>query len=372
GPPGVPARRGPAPGGDLLPREVRVGAANDEVESALKPLRKASGAADALRAGTGDAAERRAAVVQLAAAMEASLRRLLRDDPHVPLEVRLSALAPDELPTAELVAELRRRDRVSIELAAAFHELGARARALREGAEPEPADAELALRLAERLEWEADAPPRPPVPSPEEPVFAEEDPLVHAVPPASRMPRGGGLAWSAAALALVLLAAVAWWVWSRGAGDRALEEGIALFRAGQAEAAVPHFRRAVQEDPEDPRPRLFLARIYRDGGRLNEARMELRRALDEAPEDPGLNRELGFLLLDAGRPDLAVPRFRQAVTLDRESVAGWVGLVRALRAAGRPDAAERILADPSTPPDVRAHAGSPAPAAPPLPATTPP
>ncbi|HEV2149056.1 MAG TPA: hypothetical protein VGR37_16740, partial [Longimicrobiaceae bacterium] len=156
-----------------------MGVSNGGGEASLKPLRKASGAADVLRAGTAEPQARRTAIVQLFGALEASLRRILRDDPHVPLEVRLRALAPDELPTPELVAELRRRDRISIELAAAFHELAARVRGLREGAEPEPGDAELALRLAERLEWEAEAPPPAPVPIPEEPVFAEEDPLVH-------------------------------------------------------------------------------------------------------------------------------------------------------------------------------------------------
>jgi tetratricopeptide (TPR) repeat protein len=336
---------------------------NGEGEASLKPLRKASGAVDVLRAGTAEPHARRTAVVQLFGALEASLRRLLRDDPHIPLEVRLRALAPDELPTPELVAELRRRDRVSIELAAAFHELAGRVRRLREGGDPEPGDAELALRLAERLEWEAEAPPPAPVPAPEAPVFAEEDPLVHPVPLASRV-RRPGLAWAALALAVVVVAAVAFVAWRGGEGDRALEQGVALFRSGQADAAVPHLRRAVQADPEDPRPRLFLARIYRRAGRLNEARLEVRVGLEAAPNDPGLNRELGFLLLDAGRPDLAVERFRHAVVLDRESVAGWVGLVRALRAAGRPDAAQRVLDSPSTPPEVRgALEGAAAPSA---------
>lgn len=344
---------------DLLTREVRVVPMDDERDAALKPLRKASGAADLLRGGTADPQARRAAVVQLTGAAEASLRRLLRDDPHIPVEVRLRALAPDELPAEALVAELRRRDRISIELAAAFHELSARARRLREGALPEPGDAELALRLTERLEWEAEAPPPAPVPVPEEPVFAEEDPLVHPVPPASRAPRGGGLlGWALGALALILVAAIGWFAWSRGSGDRALEEGVALMRAGQTDGAVAQLRRAVEDDPEDPRPRLFLARIYRQGRRLNEARLEIRRGLDAAPDDPALRRELGFLMLDAGRPDLAVPALRQAVQLDPQSTAGWVGLVRALNAAGRPDAAQRIIDSPSTPAEARAYLNS--------------
>ena len=333
-------------------------AKDDDTETTLRPLRRASGAADLLRGGEADPQARRAAVVQLTGAAEATLRRMLRDDPHTPLEVRLKALAPDELPADALVAELRRRDRISIELAAAFHELTARARRLREGGELEPGDAELALRLMERLEWEAEAPPPPPVPAPEEPVFAEEDPLVHPVPPVSRTPVSA-LPWALGAVALILVAAIGWFAWSRASGDRALEEGIALMRAGQSDAALAQFRRAVEEDPEDPRPRLFLARLYRQGKRLNEARLEIRRGLEASPRDPALHRELGFLLLDAGRPDMAVASLRQAVQLDPQSTAGWVGLVRALRAAGRPDAAQRIIDSPSTPAEARAYLNGP-------------
>jgi tetratricopeptide (TPR) repeat protein len=337
---------------------VRVAPKDDDTETTLRPLRKASGAADLLRGGEADPQARRAATVQLTGAAEATLRRMLRDDPHTPVEVRLKALAPDELPADALVAELRRRDRISIELAAAFHELMGRARRLREGGLPEPGDAELALRLTERLEWEAEAPPPPPVPAPEEPVFAEEDALVHPVPPVSRAPTSA-LPWALGAVALILAAALGWIFLGRGAGDDALEQGTALMRAGQTEAAVPHLLGASREDPEDPRPRLLLARIYRQSGRMDAARTELRRALEAAPEDPALHRELGFLLLDAGRPELAVPSLRQAVQLDRRSVAGWVGLVRALRAAGQPAAAEQILSSPDTPREVRAYVDGP-------------
>lgn len=328
-----------------------MGAKHDEGEAALRPLRRAAGAVEALRGGAADAEARRSGVMQVTAAIEASLRRLLRDDPHVPLELRLRALARDELSTEEMVAELRRRDRISIELAAAFHDLAARARGIRQGAPAEPEDAELALRLVERLEWEAAAPPPAPVPTPEEPVFAEEDPLVHPVPPASRA-RHDARVWGAVALTILLMAALAFWIRESRRDDRSLAEGIALFRQGNAAAAVAQFERYAQANPDDPTPRIYLARIHRRAGRLEESREQILRGLRAAPEDPGLQRELGFLLLDAGRPADAVERFRSAVLLDPDSVEGWIGLIRALRAAGREDAAQRVLA--TAPPEVRA------------------
>ncbi len=322
---------------------------NGGAEAALKPLRGASGALAALRGGAPDGAGRSGALLEVADAVEASLRRLLRDDPHVPLELRLQALAPDELPAADLVSELRRRDRISIELAAAFHDLAARARRVREGAGAEEADAELALRVAERVEWEAAAPPPAPVPTPEEPPFVEDETLVHSVPPATRS-RGRGALWGV--LAVVLLVAVAAVALLRGRGDDGLQEGIAAFSGGRPAEAVERFRRYAEENPEDPRPRLYLARIHRRAGRPQESLAEIRRGLEAAPQDAGLHRELGFLLLDTGRPAEAVERFRSALRLDGESAEGWLGLVRALRATGNHAAAERVLA--GAPPEVRA------------------
>ncbi|HEX2093048.1 MAG TPA: hypothetical protein VHG28_11625, partial [Longimicrobiaceae bacterium] len=98
-----------------------MGGTNGEPESALKPLRTASGAVEVLRDREADPQARRGALLKVMVALEGSLRRLLRDDARVPIDLRLQALAPDELPTSEVVAELRRRDRISIELAAAFH-----------------------------------------------------------------------------------------------------------------------------------------------------------------------------------------------------------------------------------------------------------
>lgn len=329
-------------------------------ESALRPLHAVEDARGALRAPAADPGARGTAILRLAAAVELSLRRLLRDDPTVPLELRLQALAPDELPTDRVVAELRRRDRISLEFAAAFHELGGVRRRVEEGAPPGEADAELALRVADHLEREAITPPPSAFPVDGETIHADEETLVHPVPPAGRGPRPEVL-WGVLALLLLLLVAGGALVWRERRQEAELERGVALYRAGRSAEAVELFRRQAARDPDDPTPRLFLARIHRRAGRMDEAREELRRGLLAAPDDPALHRELGLLLLDAGRPDAAVARFRAALKLDPHSTEGYLGLVRALRAAGRPDAAERVLA--SAPAEVRALAGA-APASP--------
>src|SRR3954471_7081793 len=118
-------------------------------ENTLKPLRAVEGDVIALRTGQAGAA----AVVRIARAAEGVLRRMLRDDPTAPVELRLRALSPEDLASGELLSELRRRNRMPMELAASFHELNASAERLaREGGEATPRDVEVAVAAADGLE----------------------------------------------------------------------------------------------------------------------------------------------------------------------------------------------------------------------------
>ncbi|HEX2204823.1 MAG TPA: tetratricopeptide repeat protein, partial [Longimicrobium sp.] len=322
-------------------------------ESILRPLRSEHADLQRLRADPRAAAS----VVRVAWAAEAVLRRILRDDPTAPVELRLKALAPDDLPTADLLAELRRRDRLPMELAAAFHELAAAARRLEdEGGEATPRDGELALGVADGLERHVgalafDVPLEDPVlgagdetliPNPEDRDRA------HPVPHVSR---AGRPVWpwvmGAAALALALLA----FVWLRRGSDP-VAEGEALYRRGDTAQALARFQEAAREEPSAALPRLYLAQIHRHAGRRTEAAKELSAGLAANPQDAGLNAELGFLLLETNRAEEAAGRFRKAVELDRGSARAWAGLVTSLRRAGRPAQAERVLS--LAPPEVRA------------------
>src|SRR5690606_9016598 len=118
--------------------------------------------------------ETRTAVVQVAAAVEMSLRRLLRDFPTAALQVRLRALAPDELRADEVLAELRQHDQISIELAAAVHDLLEVRQRLRDGAPLSPHDATLAYHVADRLEHEASR-THPPAAAPAPPVDLHDE-----------------------------------------------------------------------------------------------------------------------------------------------------------------------------------------------------
>lgn len=325
---------------------------NDQA-TPLRPLRAVDGVISSLRDGVLDGTGTRRAALQVADAIEMSLRYLLRDDPRVPMPVRLRALAPDELGTPELLAELRQNDRISMELAASVHELFEARRRLEQGSSLGGEDAPLVLRVADRLEAEVlrAASPEPEAYDALPPAAADWEPAPTggAAPPEPgettmrlearhRWPWLAGVAVVAAALLAVLLLLLP--------GDRSeaqMEQGIALFRSGAYADAASHFWRYAEANPDDPTPHLYLARIHRRMGRAEMAGEELQKAIALAPNDADVHAELGFLLLDTGRAPVAVERFRAALRLDRESAEGWIGLVRALRASGRAEAAERVL-----------------------------
>lgn len=326
-------------------------ATGDDQDSALRPLRNVATTMAALRTGSLSSEDSRGAVIQVAAAVEMSLRRLLRDFPAAALQVRLRALAPDELRADEVLAELRQHDQISIELAAAVHDLLEVRHRLREGAPLAPQDATLAYHVADRLEHEANrarsAPVTPP-PAPSAELDEAEATVLNQAPRrrsrrlASTAGDPGNVRLAVAGvLVLILVALGVWWAVPRGGGE--LQEGITRFRMGEYEEAADHFARHAASNPRDATARLYLARIHRRMARPNLAVAQLDTALQLAPQDADVQAELGFLLIDTGHPAEAVERFRSALRIDGDSEAAWVGLVTALRRDGRPDAAERVL-----------------------------
>jgi tetratricopeptide (TPR) repeat protein len=293
-----------------------------------------------------------------------SLRRVLRDHPDIAVPIRLRALAPDELGADEVLAELRQHDRISIELAAAVHELLEARRRLKAGAPLGPGDGALAYRVADQLEREVAESPSAAPPAATVPLADETVMVPAGAEPAAAPPRWGYWAGGVAALLLVM-AAVGFWL-SRGGSDGEMEQGIALFRSTAYADAASHFYRYSQDHPDEATPHLYLARIHRRLRRYDLAVPELRKAIELAPEDAAAQTELGLLLTDTGRYDVAVPRFREAIRLDPNFGAAWIGLVRALRASGRPDAAAAVLAQ--APADIRAMLSRQAPPADSVPA----
>jgi Flp pilus assembly protein TadD len=82
-------------------------------------------------------------------------------------------------------------------------------------------------------------------------------------------------------------------------------EGEALLQRGDADAALPLLRRAVDlSDPDSEQgfaPQLRLAEVLLAAGRYDEAEPFLRRLLQSAPDDPAVHLDLGILDYARGR-----------------------------------------------------------------------
>lgn len=319
-------------------------------ERLLEPLQNAPHLSERLREY--DSAEALAAAVQdAAAAVERSLRLLLRSDRGVSDAERVRALSRQDLSFEDLIRRLRERGLISIELAGQAHELHAAGVRARDG-DVRAADADRAMAAVERLRREVlaleDAPVR---------AAAHHTIAAHSlagqhrpVPPPARRRRPSVVALLAATLVVVVVTSV--WLLLRPEGQDA---GMKAFAAGRYAEAVEHFEEAADRRPADVTVRLYLGRSYRRLGRLPESADVLRQAARLAPDDAAVRRELGHLFMELGRPGSALTQYEQAVELEPEATAAWVGLIRAMRAVGHPDVRRTFE---RAPPAVRALLGT--------------
>lgn len=276
----------------------------------------------------------------VAAAVDQSLRRLLRADAAAPDDHRLGALDPAAFPHGRVVESLRSRERVSLELAGMVHELTQVARRA-EAAEPRASDADLALRTVARLRTEVEDLNDRAIRAVAHHAIEERrvaEP-VHAVEPVVGR-RFGGRAFALVATVVAVLVVLALaWVLTRSL-DNEMDEAVAAFRGGRLGVAEEGFEQVLRDAPDNVTALLYLGRIYRRQGRFEEAAEALRRAEAAEPDDADIHRELGLLFRSLERPDLAAKEFQRAVELEPDESRNWIWLVRALRDAGDPTADE--------------------------------
>ena len=311
----------------------------NEADRALVPLDEAQAAITQL--DTYEKPQELAGALEaIGRAVERSLRQLLRLDASQPEDIRLHAHDATRLPFERVVTMLREQQRISFPLANEVHELRQIAQRAGTGV-VRATDADHALGVVQRLRAEVVA--RPAAREQVENEAAVRSAAHGAVArgefgdEAHSVPRVARRAPLRIALALLLLAlgflgyrAATGWFGS----PSELEQGVEAFREGRLGVAEQHFRAALREE-EGATAELYLGRVLRRQGRLDEAGAVLNAARKRYPRDADLLRELGHLLaVDLGRPAAAVPAFRRAVEMDSTEDANWIGLVRALRASG--------------------------------------
>ncbi len=313
----------------------------------LLPLDEAQGAVRALYHYR-DTHELADALIAVDAAIERSLRLLLRSDRDAPDSLRLAALSEQDVPFDALLDGLRQRDLISIELAGAVHGTRTAAERAREGA-VRASDADPAVEAVEGLRSEVAAmSPAPEPPSPSEPA---PDPLAEEPAEVVAPARGRIGSWIAVAGAVVVVLVAGFFLLRRGS---AFDRGVEAFEQGRMGVAEQQFEAALRKDSSNVTARLYLARILRRQERYPEAADQLKVAATLAPSDADVRRELGHLFFALKAYPQAAEQYRRALEAQPDSKLSWMGLIQSLRAAGDPQAAEMLRQAPA---DVRSAFG---------------
>lgn len=303
-----------------------------EPSRVLQPLREAESAIAKLQ-DYQSTPELAAAVLATHAAVQRSLRYLLRADKNAPDDIRLAALSPTDMLPDRLIPALRQRNLISIELAGQLHELEQATERAQQG-QIRAIDSDIALRVVDHLRTEVQALGDRNVR--EAAHSAVEDGAlteVHAVPPPDDSKRFVRLGVLAAAIILGIV--VVWLLLFHKSGT---EKGVAQFNAGNFSVAEQTLAKSFDADPSDAVAGYYLAILYRRSQQHDKAGQILRRAVEKNPSDPFLREEMGNLFMDLAHPELAVTQYRLAQQQDPKTARFWVKLVTALRAAGDPEA----------------------------------
>ncbi|HEX6558168.1 MAG TPA: tetratricopeptide repeat protein, partial [Longimicrobiales bacterium] len=274
------------------------------------------------------------------AAVQKTLRYLLRADKGAPDDLRLAALSPDEMAPSRLIPALRQRGLISLDLAGQVHELEQAAHRAQTN-NVRPSDADHGVRVVDQLRAEVQHLAERKQESGERNVrevahgTVEAGALkeVHTVPPATESRRPMRLIVAAIGVLVLLLL-----VWLVAIHKSPTERGIAQFNARDYNTAERTLSGVVNDDPGNADAAYYLAKLYRGAHRYDDAARVLRRAIEKTPNDPYLHEEMGNLFMVLKHPELAAKQYRTSQTLNPKNPVYWVRLVQALRAAGDPEA----------------------------------
>ena len=161
-----------------------------------------------------------------------------------------------------------------------------------------------------------------------------------AVPAERRRPR-----WLAPLLGLVALLVVGGIVAFalKGRSGGAYANGVLAYREGRREAAAGEFMKAAKDNPNDPMPHVYLARMAREAGNLNTANAEAVTAVRLGPTNGIALRELASVSFAQQNYDAARRFYARAVEADPTDklAVGFLGC--SLIRLGRIDEGNRFL-----------------------------
>lgn len=117
-------------------------------------------------------------------------------------------------------------------------------------------------------------------------------------------------------IVLLIVGGLAWWMFAGKSGSASYDEGVKAYREGRKEAAAGAFLKATRDNPNDPMPHVFLARMAREAGNLNTANSEAVKAVQLGPNNGAALRELGSALFAQTNFDGARTFFIRAIKAD--------------------------------------------------------
>lgn len=282
------------------------GPAQRSARAALDAARPAVARLDASRGGEDLAAD----LIETWSAVEAALRMLV---------------GSNALTGQALIREARQRQLIDFDLANTLAEFEA-AHVRLQNTSYRPSETDVAAARNAYLKLDAalvspalgignapyGAPYEPSRRTAETAPAAEPRTVELAPTPAGRRP-----AWLIPVLALALIVAVVGgYFLFAGNRSSAMQEGVAAYQRGQREVAVSAFNKAVRDNPKDPMPHIYLARMAREVGNFSLASNELQLALQADPNNAIALREMGANLLQQGNNELARRFYVRAVQAD--------------------------------------------------------
>lgn len=181
----------------------------------------------------------------------------------------------------------------------------------------------------------------PPVAAPA--AMQMEPAPVAAAGPRRPLWRMGVWTWVFGAIAIALIVAIIWGasaLWASHSRNAALQQAINDYTRGQREAAAGEFTKLSKDEPDNPWPHVYLARMAREVGNYTETNQQLQLAIEADPRNAVALREMGAYLLTVGNYDLSRKFYARAVGADESDKSAQGYLACALQHLGRTQEAQ--------------------------------
>jgi tetratricopeptide (TPR) repeat protein len=117
-------------------------------------------------------------------------------------------------------------------------------------------------------------------------------------------------------VALLVVGGIAAYAMMGRRGNRAFTNGVTAYREGRREAAAGEFLKATKDDPNDPMPHVYLARMAREAGNMTTANTEAVTAVRLGPNNGVALRELASVSFVQQNYDASRRFYLRAVQAD--------------------------------------------------------